>query len=160
MKKYPLIGISLIAIVLFVLSSSDNAVGYQMVQSPICTTGLTIDFITYKPKFPRIYLDNSFFNATVIVTNRGVNTFENLHMHVSLYQAHPRPREPLGYNEHVYNLSFEPSESYKFNFSCKPDMIPKYLFALFSFETWIYYGTDLVAHKFKWYLIYQPLSQE
>jgi len=149
MKKYTLIGMSLIVIVLFVLSSFTNVAGYQTVQSPKDIPRLKIGIITDK----KIYLDGSYLNATIIVTNKGTYTFEKLDLVVLLSQIVPSPRVQNDYSGGDDIFTLEPSESYQYKFSCKPYVMSNWHFGIFLLDVWINLDAVTIKHKIKFVII-------
>jgi len=157
--KKPLIGVSIIAVVLLVLGSLTNVVGYQMVQSSDNPPRLTVDIITYKQRFPRIYLDSSYFNATIIVTNNGLDTFDEFGINILLMQF-PPPRVPNEYWESEFNLTLEPNESYAINFSCKPSLGARGHFGIFPLDVYIKYDNESISYGHKIFIIFDPILND
>lgn len=118
-------------------------------------THLKIDILTEK----RICPEKSYFNATILVTNRGVTPFENLNLSVSFLQILPGPRIPNDYYTRADNVVLEPGGSYQCNFSCKP-WIEADRLALFLLEAYVSYDVWVLKYKIRFFLIYDPLSSD
>jgi len=159
MNKYPLIGGIILAVVLLVLASLSNVVGYHTVIVSNNPFNLKLDIITYKQRFPRIYLDGSYFNATIILTNIGSDTFNEFNLTVLLSQTFPAPRVPNEYEDIEINLSLEPNESYILNFSCEPILSAMGHFGIFPLEIYVRHDGETVKLRHMIFIIFDPIFE-
>jgi hypothetical protein len=94
---------------------------------------LSIKIIPNKEKFPRLYKEGANINATIIVTNKGPESFENFIIIIWMYQSFPDPRVPNEREISESIKSLESGESFKVNFEWNPSIqgyIPIGLFPL------------------------------
>jgi len=156
MDKKPLIGVSICAVVLLVLGSLTNVVGYQTVQSSENPSDITIDIITYKQRFPMIYREGSDFNVTVQITNNGINTIKGLDVVITLSQLFPTPRVSNEYYTWEFNLTLGPDKSHGTNFYCHPDLAARGHIGIFPLSVSVDYDNEsLYRHKI--FIIYSPI---
>ncbi|MFA5101522.1 MAG: hypothetical protein WC525_00055 [Candidatus Thermoplasmatota archaeon] len=154
-KKYLIIGVCFCTVVLLVLGSLSNVVGYQTIPTPEATSNITIDIITYKQRFPRIYIENSDFNATIHITNNGINTINDLDVIITLSQF-PTPRVSNEYYTWEFNLILEPDKSHATNFHCNPTLMTPGHIGIFPLSVSVDYDNELV-YRHKIFIICSPI---
>ena len=108
-KKQIILGIFICLILIFNIEIVSTKSNYD--------PKLSIEIITEKEIFPRFIKDSSIFNATIIVTNKGLEDFEDFVIIVVMCQLFPGPRVP---NEHEIGKPIsllEPGKSIEVNYS-------------------------------------------
>ena len=155
MEKRILIGsIITVAVLIGVLFTS--AVGCPTETTSVRSSNLSIDITTNKERFPRIYLDGSYFNVTINITNNGLDTSDEFALWIEMWQSYPDPRIPNEHSLVEFNISLKSGESYSVDFSWNPSIQGFIQFGWFPLCVQIIANNEIVKYKQKSYIIYNP----
>ena len=155
-KKCLTVGMGILAVIILVLGSLSTVLGHQTTSTLEVTSIITIDIITYKQRFPRIYIENFDFNATIYITNNGINTINDLDVVITLSQSFPPPRVSNEYYTWEFNLTLEPDKFHATNFHCNPTLMTPGHIGIFPLSVSVQYDNKS-THRHKIFIIYSPI---
>jgi hypothetical protein len=93
------------------------------------------------------------------LTNKGLDTFNEVNLTVFLSQTFPAPRVPNEYEKWEFNLSLEPNESFSLNFSCEPILVAMGHFGIFPLEIYVQHDGETIKYRHMIFIIFDPIFE-